>query len=181
MRSPASNRKRDQRGFTLVETLLAIAGLALISGFLLQLFLLAGQLQTKSYDREQASSWAGGALEFFRGCARPQDINGLVFFQDAEKETAANGDETLRLYMDDGWQSTTDISGARYELTVRIHTMSTTDLPLAIDGGGAAVQRRSVLECDATVTDLDAKPGAPALAVLSSVAPKTYQAMREGQ
>jgi len=145
---------KDERGFTLVETLMAIAAVALISGFLLQLFLVADHVQKQAYYREQAMIWAGGAMECVIGCDTPEDVAVTPLFLDCDV-TYQGEDTILLLYADENWlpQEGEGEEQPRFRMEARLQLTDIVDMPLSLDGG-PPYMRRGTLAAEVEVKDL---------------------------
>lgn len=97
---------RDDRGFTLVEIVISIGVLAVVSAFVIQLFIGSSNIQIKARDMDQASMQAQAALEYYKtfgGCdpgrARGDFLRGGFYSEDG-------GAFSLRLRYDINWNRT---------------------------------------------------------------------------
>ena len=73
IRSLLKNRKPDNRGFTLVEVVIAIGALGVICAVLLRLFVLAGNTNDKASDMQAAQLAVSSVAEVFAGSDSVRD------------------------------------------------------------------------------------------------------------
>ncbi len=137
---------RQKEGFTLVEMVVSIAALALISVFILDMFIVSSRLQHDAADIDRAALVAGQACEVLRTTPSDQLIYADVF--DGARVTREGGLVTLNLAYDKRWTPTVDPALAYYELRATLGpSLGETAFPLAFGGAGdarAAAQRMQV-------------------------------------
>lgn len=68
------SRLKNNQGFTLVEVMISILALTMLSGFILQMFLLASQVNQKAQDTSYVTTNAINAIEVFKNTKSPFDI-----------------------------------------------------------------------------------------------------------
>ena len=89
-------------GFTLLEVIISVAVLALVSVFILQMFVVSDRVNKKAKNIDQANMICMDAIERFKNAA-PRAINGHT-----------------EVYYDSGW-NIADTAEAAFILTVEIH------------------------------------------------------------
>ena len=121
---------RDTRGFTLVEIIISIGVLAVVSAFVMQLFIGSSNVQVKARDLDQASMQAQAALEYYKafgGCDPGEDSGGFLrggFYSE-------EGDVfSLQLYYDINWN--------------RKDYQDSEGFTLYLDGGAASNRMRRI-------------------------------------
>lgn len=95
---------KSEKGFTLVEMILAVAFLAVISVVMLQLFLHARNLGLKAHDLDQAVQISKSILETFKA---GDDPSGFQSGKQPEQSVVAetDGRTTIRIYYDKNWKA----------------------------------------------------------------------------
>jgi len=61
----------NNRGFTLLEVILAVAVVSIISVFILQMFVVSNRVNKKAFEIDNANLVCMGAIESFKGGAAP--------------------------------------------------------------------------------------------------------------
>ena len=95
---------KDNKGFTLVEVMIAILVLALASGFIAEMFLVAAKVNQKALDIDNSVMQAVGIIETFKKLRAPLDLAEDTAFENAYSQQE---DDMLILtgYYDASWQS----------------------------------------------------------------------------
>ncbi|MDR3239371.1 MAG: prepilin-type N-terminal cleavage/methylation domain-containing protein [Clostridiales bacterium] len=73
----------NQKGFSLLEVIISIATIAVISGFILQMFIVSARLNQRARDLDMGASLAVNAVETVKKASRLQDIEADSFFEGA--------------------------------------------------------------------------------------------------
>lgn len=96
MLKKCKTRFTNEEGFTLLETVISIAALALVSGFIIQMFLVSSNVNARAKEMDSANAAAIMAVElykknggensyaregFFSGCALRENENGFVMYK----------------------------------------------------------------------------------------------------
>ncbi len=104
---------RDTRGFTLVEIIISIGVLAVVSAFVMQLFIGSSNVQIKARDMDQAAMQAQAALEYYKayGSCDPGRSHGDFLRGGVYSEE--DGAFSLQLFYDINWnmKNTQDTEG----------------------------------------------------------------------
>ena len=94
---------QDSRGFTLVEVVIAIFALALISGFILQMFIVSSKINQKAQDIDGATMQAISIIETFKGQQEAFDLARSPMF-DGAHSVLESSTLTLTHYYDLHWK-----------------------------------------------------------------------------
>jgi len=73
---------KNKKGFTLVEIIIAIASLAIICGFILQIFILATKVNERAIDKQNAINESSNIIEVFNSLDNINDIYDNNYFID---------------------------------------------------------------------------------------------------
>ena len=106
-----------RRGFTLLEVIISIAVLALISGFILQMFVSSATANKRAKDMDIASMKSINVLELF-GAA-----DSYSEFVDAfanRYQNVAFSDGKCELLFDENWEQTTSSQSVNYVMEIMI-------------------------------------------------------------
>ncbi len=115
----------NQAGFTLIEIIMSILILAIVSIFVLQMFIKADILKQKTIDKDFALNTAQSALEHFRNAgSNPNSL--IADFETSPKLLNYIDDNNYELecYFDKNWQPLLEKSSIGYTLTLRISSDS---------------------------------------------------------
>lgn len=102
-----TNKIKGNKGFTLIEIIVALAILALLSGSLLQSFVLSAQMNSKADDIDKANMLATSIVENFKA-----GTNAITF-------------KNYEAFYKRNWTLTDDSTEGAYRLTVTITPKST--------------------------------------------------------
>jgi prepilin-type N-terminal cleavage/methylation domain-containing protein len=85
---------KNEKGFTLVEVMIAILALTLLSGFILEMFLTASGVNQRAKDTDAGSARAMSVIESFKQQAAPFDLDKAPLLAGALTDKS---DEAMRL------------------------------------------------------------------------------------
>ena len=119
---------KNEDGFTLLEIILSIAILAVISGFILDMFIVSSNVNKSAQDLDIASTKAANALELFKSQGSPEGYAALSAFSNSFVEWDGS---VTRIYamFDEKWNMLpalgrfTDedpVNGAKFVLVVKV-------------------------------------------------------------
>ena len=119
--------KNGQKGFTLIEVAVAFAVLALVSGTLLQMFIVSAKVNHQAYEIDKANALAVKIQEVFKENPSQIDVTGFAELVGASK--TPNGTTTaISAYLDKDWQATTTTVSAFYHVDLLVATTGTSIL-----------------------------------------------------
>lgn len=98
------NFYKENKGFTLVEMVISVAFLAVISIFLLQLFIAANNLSIKAHDLDKSVTISKQVVETFKTCKKPADIKTCELLKNAVIKESENN-INIALYYDEDWKT----------------------------------------------------------------------------
>lgn len=87
----------NRKGFTLVEVIIAIAAMAVLGGFVMQLFILSQQINRSATHTDKALERAGGVVSEFKRSASPEE------FWEAVPDGDDRDGNARTLYFDADW------------------------------------------------------------------------------
>ncbi len=119
---------KGNKGFTLVEIIVALAILALLSGTLLQVFVLSTDMNSRADDMDRANVLATSIAENFKSGANAIDFfNGqsVSVFSAAEFTNTGSLRQYTKRYPDD-WDVTDVTSPRAFTLTAQVERISNT-------------------------------------------------------
>ena len=93
----------DNKGFTLVEVMIAILVLALASGFIAEMFLVSARVNQRAQDIDSSVMQAIGIIETFKKQSSPQLLAEDAFFEGAFLQQEGNV-LVITGYYDASWQ-----------------------------------------------------------------------------
>jgi prepilin-type N-terminal cleavage/methylation domain-containing protein len=93
---------KSNKGFTLAEMIISVALIAIMSIFILQLFITTRNLNQKAYDIDKAVSSAGSVLELFKSTQDPFEISKSKIMKYALISRSGN-ELDLDLLLDNNW------------------------------------------------------------------------------
>ncbi|MDA3846141.1 MAG: type II secretion system protein [Vallitaleaceae bacterium] len=138
----------SDKGFTLIEMILSIMILAIVSGVVIQLFVVSQDLGDRAKEADYATFTASNAMEVVKSVDDPGTIMNHEFFREAD---VVDGDVILlQLFYDEDYQVTTK-ANASYILSVYITEQEayTKSLDARFDAEGQVVESSL---CDIRVT-----------------------------
>lgn len=91
-------------GFTLIEMIISLAILVVVGGFVLQLFITAGNTAQKAYDLDKAVSHAVTAVEAFKGGSEPFALLNEAWAAGAQVQQDGGSMVNLIFYYDKDWR-----------------------------------------------------------------------------
>jgi prepilin-type N-terminal cleavage/methylation domain-containing protein len=118
------NLKYSQSGFTLVEIIMSIGILAVVSIFVMQMYIKASSLKEMVFDKDYALAAAQTALEAYK--ANGPDLNNLletnfVYQEYAHLFPANDADnDIMRCFFDEQWNPVSSETLKGYTLTLEI-------------------------------------------------------------
>lgn len=95
--------KKNKKGFTLIEIIVAIGIIAIISGFVLQIFISAKNLNQKAADLDNSVFISSNLIELFKSGNSEEDFIRSTRFKNM-KITDAGGSPSIELYYDADWK-----------------------------------------------------------------------------
>ena len=101
--SALSQTVKSDKGFTLVEVMIAILVLALSSGFIAEMFLVSARVNQRAQDMDSGVMRAIGIIETFKKQETPLKIADDVIFENAYSGSES-GILVLTGYYDENWQ-----------------------------------------------------------------------------
>ncbi|MDR2939683.1 MAG: type II secretion system GspH family protein [Clostridiales bacterium] len=101
-----------KKGFSLVEVVMSIATLAIISGFVLEMFFVGTTLNAKARDLDFATNIAVNSIELFKSCDSLEEYIG--YYKSFE---VGNSSAKIKKYYDENWEGAT-ANGASFALEV---------------------------------------------------------------
>jgi len=120
-------RKRSEQGFSVMEALISVAVLALISGFVLQMYIVSYRVNQRAQDKDTANSIVVTAVESIKTQKSFDDLSKAAFFKDC----TFDGENGAYQYYDEKWrpmavpQNADAPVGAKFMLRVGIPSVST--------------------------------------------------------
>jgi prepilin-type N-terminal cleavage/methylation domain-containing protein len=121
---------KNEKGFTLVEVMISILALTLLSGFILEMFLVASGVNQQAQDMDAGSTRAMNIIESFKQCAAPFDLDHDPLLAGAFSDISGQ-ELRLSLYYDAQWNPVQTPSvpeevppGARFNMEVRVSPYS---------------------------------------------------------
>lgn len=93
---------KAKKGFTLVEIIIAIGIIAIISGFVLQIFISAKNLNEKAADLDNSVFISNNLIELFKSGNSEEAFTASTRFSNM-KVTNEGGSATIELYYDADW------------------------------------------------------------------------------
>ncbi|MCK5812383.1 MAG: prepilin-type N-terminal cleavage/methylation domain-containing protein [Clostridiales bacterium] len=90
--------KKNEKGFTLVEIIIAIAALALVCGLVLQLFILAGDVNRRAIQKQYAINECSNIIEVLHSFNSLDEIYNDEFFSDSIISNDDNKIEIIQNY-----------------------------------------------------------------------------------
>lgn len=78
------NKIKGEEGFSLLEVIISIAALAILSIFILQMFLVSSKVNLKAKNMDYASNLCISVIEFFKSGKDPSEIFGEYDFTGAQ-------------------------------------------------------------------------------------------------
>ncbi|MDR1615551.1 MAG: prepilin-type N-terminal cleavage/methylation domain-containing protein [Syntrophomonadaceae bacterium] len=118
------NLKYNQSGFTLVEIIMSIGILAVVSIFVMQMYIKAASLKDMVFDKDYALAAAQTALESYK--ANGPELSDLLEANFVYKEYArlipagAAGNDALKCFFDEQWSPVSSETLKGYTLTLEI-------------------------------------------------------------
>lgn len=108
----------DNRGFTLVEVIIAIALLAVCSVYILEMFVVSDSLSDDTYMLDGAISNANNICEYLKSSNSPEEFfaNPYVVLG----ETVTGGTYSGQLYFDNQWKQLSDIDQCSAVLDIQL-------------------------------------------------------------
>ncbi|MEI7884575.1 MAG: prepilin-type N-terminal cleavage/methylation domain-containing protein [Clostridia bacterium] len=117
--------KNGQKGFTLIEVAIAFAVLALVSGTLLQMFIVSAKVNHQAYEIDKANALAVKIQEVFK--ENPGQVDVIAELVGATKSTNATT-TAISAYLDKNWQATATTATAFYQVDLVVATTGTSVL-----------------------------------------------------
>ncbi len=90
--------KKNEKGFTLVEIIIAIAALALVCGLVLQIFILAGNVNKRAIVKQHAINECSNVFEVLHSFDNLDEIYNDEFFIDSIIKSDKNIKEIYQYY-----------------------------------------------------------------------------------
>jgi prepilin-type N-terminal cleavage/methylation domain-containing protein len=119
---------KNNRGFTLVEVIIAIGIMAIASVVILQLFITAKNINQKANDLDKSILASTSIIELFKSGETPDDIKTDPYIEHA-KIDESNDIININIYYDDNWNLLESKDGNLYfTLTAVITPISSIDL-----------------------------------------------------
>jgi len=136
---------RDERGFSVAEIIIAIASLALVSVFILEMFIIAARVNRRAQYTDRAQLLVNSCLEQFSGSRDPLALDKYPQLQEAELSTLKDGTLRAILNMGEGFAPEPEET-AKFRLIADVLFEEADRLPLlpaALGGNGPALGRDS--------------------------------------
>lgn len=117
-------------GFTLLEVIISVAALALLSVFILQMFITAANLNKRSQDVETAMTRASSEIEFVKSYSSLAEYLKTGAEASEARYTAEDGGSvTVTVYYGKDWETVPEGGGALYSLVMTIAPEAQTGEP----------------------------------------------------
>jgi len=125
--------RKSQTGFSLIEIIMSIGILAIMSIFIMQMYIKAASLKEMAFDKDYALSAAQTALEVYKSHG-PDPENWLNAGSLFSKEAVVNrinesSNYAVEYYYDKNWQPANDKPAQGYTLRITIETQENIILP----------------------------------------------------
>jgi prepilin-type N-terminal cleavage/methylation domain-containing protein len=94
----------SEDGFTLLEIILSIGILALISGFILEMFIVSANVNKKAKDMDMALNYSMNSIEVFKKLEKFEDFIRDPFYASCSVEQLPGGELLITKYFDESWK-----------------------------------------------------------------------------
>jgi len=157
MISAVKKHVRDRSGFSVAEVLIAIASLALVSVFILQMFIMSAHLNRRAQYTDRAQLLVNSCLEQFAGSLSPLALSDYPQFKGAMLITHKDGSLSAVVNLNEQFAPEPDESEAHFRLIADVlfeDADRLPPLPLELDGAGSPAQRSRMLSLSVSVLQL---------------------------
>ena len=148
---------RDRRGFSVAEVLIAIASLALVSVFILQMFIIAAHLNRRAQYTDRAQLLVNSCLEQFSGSTAPLMLSDYPQLKGAELSTHKDGSLRAIVNLGEDFAPCPEDDEAQFRLIADVlfeDQDRLPPLPAALEGNASPVQRSRMLSLSVSVIQL---------------------------
>lgn len=95
---------KNQKGFTLVEMIIAIGILMIASGFILQIFMTAKTMNIRAHAVDQSVSLGTSFVETVKASDQPLEGGLSAAYPSIEQRKGEKGEQYFKQYYDQNWQ-----------------------------------------------------------------------------
>lgn len=146
MQKKLRNLNKSQAGFSLIEIIMSIGILAIVSIFIMQMYIKATSLKEMAFDKDYALSTAQTVLEVYksRGPEREIWINTEAILNETAviNQLDDPNSYTVEYYYDRNWQPAKDKQDKGYTLRLIIENQTDSVLPGSLTRADVSVIRQ---------------------------------------
>ena len=131
----------DEQGFSVLEAIISIAVLAMISGFVLQMYIVSSRVNQRAQDMDSANAVAVSAVESLKAQPSLDNFAEWPVLSGSIMQTGGEGLFSAVKYFDDEWKQVSADDSAAFVLRLSVPSVAESTVPAG--GVGALVGIRA--------------------------------------